>query len=183
MFDQRWGSQRRIGWCEGAPLTSLPAPCLLGYRPRRPWTASAEFKVPGVVAVASASDCITDTVIPRDLEPDWPALNSAMHYPTIQAAVQAGERHATNAEIHATLLFPVVFFDRDKADEVHVVLKRWDGGGPVAEPLPPVTSLLGLDVVSLGYMTRDLDAGVLDCVSFDCAPLSCNGVRSEERRV
>lgn len=152
-----------------------PESILLGYRPRVPWVITPGFDVPGVVAVASASNCLTTPVGPP--EPDWDQMNTAYHFPSVESAMAAVRKaDSTDARIHATSLFPIVFEGEEELP-VTVHLTRFSGAGDIVVPAAIASVSLGFDVVSVDWYTlRDLDSGVLDAVTFECAPLSCNGL-------
>lgn len=152
-----------------------PAPVLLGYRPRKPWVANATFGMPGVTAVASVSSCMTSLLAPDP--PEFERLNSALHYPTVQEARAAARRAGEeNGEIHATLLYSLVF-DGEHIDPVQLRLTH-----PAAETVPASLSpdpfeTLGLDIVALVHPSSDHTTGKpLEHIAFGCAPLSCNGL-------
>ena len=157
--------------------TPRPLPILLGYRPRQPWVVEPGFSVPGVGFVSSASDCITGRVVSS--APEWDEINGAFHYASVEDAQAAASRASVaDCEIHATLLFPLVF-DGTKVDPVRVRLKSPTSGHISDRVSPPPFESLGLDVVALGHPSSDHMRGEMEWISFGCAPLSCNGLSAE----
>src|SRR5438094_825971 len=72
-------SFRRSSEVRPMKADALPPLVFLGYRPRRPQPTTADWGLPDV-RVASASNCMTDAVLPD--EPDWTGMNTTLHYDT-----------------------------------------------------------------------------------------------------
>lgn len=162
--------------------TPQPIPIPLGYLPRKPWVCDASFAVPGVQSIASVSACLNELVVLNP--PEYGFINSGFHYPTAAAARAAARRaNAQGEEIHATLLFPLVF---DHGRTVLITAHLSPPANP-AVPLPDTAApsdtafeSLGLDVVALAHPSSDHTVQQpLEWIAFGCSPLSCNGLGRE----
>lgn len=162
--------------------TPQPIPIPLGCLPRKPWVCDSSFAVPGVQSVASISGCLNELVVLNP--PEYGFINSAFHYPTAVAARAAARRaNAQGEEIHATLLFPLVF-DHGRIVPITAQLSPPTS---VAVPVPDaaapsdiVFESLGLDVVALAHPSSDHTVQQpLVWIAFGCAPLSCNALGRE----
>lgn len=151
-----------------------PQPVLVGYRPRRVVRMGPDFPVHGVHAVASACSCIAKTLVPGD-QPEWNLVNSAWHYASAREAAAAGARAGyAEAEVHATLLAPLLF-EGKKVRPFRVAFTSGGGDAWSAEPVPATAEVLGWDVVSIDSPQSPwAEPGVLGGLDIGCAPLSCN---------
>jgi len=147
----------------------------LGYRPRKLWTPTAGFPVPGIRAVCSASNCLTSKVVPD--EPEWDRLNEMGCYLAMVAAIDAARRAgASDFEVHSFHLYPQLFTkDGPKTLAITGTIDAKEPGG--AAPTTPTR--LGFDVINVHPAPTTLEASSVNFLSFGCSPLSCNMLGQE----
>jgi len=148
---------------------------LLGHRPRKPWTPTAGFPVPGIRAVCSASSCLTSKVVPDETE--WDRLNEAGCYRSVEAAINAARRAgASEFEVHSFHLYPRLFTKggpQTLAITDAMDAEEHDGAAPTTP------TRLGFDVISVHAAPGTLEASSVNFINFGCSPLSCNMLGQE----
>jgi hypothetical protein len=157
-------------------VNDLDAPVFLGYRLKGPPINGVPKLRPIVTDICSMSDCIRGR--PEGAHLSWAGFNSACCYNTIQDAMATLPNPRPPFELFGFSLLPAIFGGDGSVERFD--FQRLRGCDWESFPLEdPGFESLGVDVVSFTSFRPATAQYAPVLASFDCSPLSCNGLAHE----
>lgn len=132
------------------------APVLVGFFPKKTSRDVGSMEIPGITEVCSVSECISRG--PENWVQKW-EHNDLGFFDTEAKAIMVLPAEHSDYDLYAYELFPFYCIDGKRTDLQLI---------PAGPGIPKDYVLLGYDIATKTHAT-----------SFECSPLSCNGVGAE----